>query len=355
MYVIGTQRIDGDARHDGRVDAARQADDDVGEAVLAHVVARAQHQCFVQLGGGGERGRDSGNRRRDIAPERSVRDVDEWHLGLGAPATRVEQPLAVDRLDVHVGDHQFLDELRSASDEPALGIEHHRAAVEHQLVLAAHLVDVDERAAGIRGARRQHPFAVRPLVEVVRRAVDVDVQLGATGSLFGKWPGRAPHVFADADADLHAADHIQLVRVAGVARCEVTGLVEHRVVRQQPLAIGADDFAIGTHRRGVVDVAISSDISDHGGATTGVRGHLGQRFEIVGHESGLQHQIFRRVAGDRQLGERDDVASGGLGRVVGRDDLGHIAVEIADGGIQLGEGDAQAGHAVKATDQPPSK
>ena len=56
-----------------------------------------------------------------------------------------------------------------------------------------------------------------------------------------------------------------------------------------------------------------------------------------------------------QLGERDDVAAGGLGLVVRGDDLGDVAVEVADGRIQLGEGDAQAGHIVKASDQPPSK
>ena len=105
-----------------------------------------------------------------------------------------------------------------------------------------------------------------------------------------------------------------------------------------------DDLAVGAHRRGVVEVAIGVDEADHGGAATGVRGDLGQRLVVVGDEPGLQHEVLRRVPGDGQLGEGDDVATGGLRLVVGGDDLGDVAVEVADRRVQLGEGDSQAGH-----------
>jgi hypothetical protein len=45
--MLGTQRVDG--QHQGRVDAARQAQRHALEAVLAHVVAQAQHQRVPQL------------------------------------------------------------------------------------------------------------------------------------------------------------------------------------------------------------------------------------------------------------------------------------------------------------------
>ncbi len=340
---------------DRGVDPAGEPDDDVGEAVLAHVVAGAQHQRLVQLGVGSQFGRDPGRWWGAIAPERCIGDVDQGHLDLGSPAAWIEQALAVHGLDVHLGDQQFFDELRGTGDERAVGIEHKRTAVEDQLVLAAHLVDIDERTACIRSPRRQHALAIRCLVEVVRRAVDVDVQFGSAGCLLGQRAGRAPHVFADADAHLHAADHIQLVRVACGARREVASLVEHRVVRQQALAICAQHRAVGAHGCGVVDVAIGVDETNDGGAMTGVRRHLGQRLEVVGDEPGLQHEILRRVPGDRQFGEGDDVAPGRLGLVVGGDDLGDVAFEVADLRVQLGESDPQAGHSVKASDQPPSK
>jgi len=43
VYVLGTQRVDGNGRNEGRVDSTRQSETDVGEAVLADVVTRSQH------------------------------------------------------------------------------------------------------------------------------------------------------------------------------------------------------------------------------------------------------------------------------------------------------------------------
>ena len=40
MHVGGTERVDGNRGHDGGIDAAGHADDDVGEAILMHVIAR---------------------------------------------------------------------------------------------------------------------------------------------------------------------------------------------------------------------------------------------------------------------------------------------------------------------------
>ena len=206
---------------------------------------------------------------------------------------------------------QLLDEQRGAGDEVAVGVEHHAAAVEHQLVLPAHLVHVGERAAGVGGTGGEHALAGAVLAGVVRRAVDVDVQLGAAGGLLGERAGGAPHVLADADAHLHAADHVQLVGVAVGAGREVAGLVEHGVVRQQPLAVGADAprrrrtpprrcRGRGRRRR-----SRPPPRSGRVRAATSL-----ERGQVVGDEARLQHEVFGRVAGDRQLGERDDVAPG---------------------------------------------
>ena len=47
--VLGAERVDRDRGDEGGVDAARQADQHVGEPVLAHVVARAEHERLVDL------------------------------------------------------------------------------------------------------------------------------------------------------------------------------------------------------------------------------------------------------------------------------------------------------------------
>ena len=52
--LLGAERVDGDGRHERGVDAAAEPEDDVLEAVLAHVVARAEHERGVDLGVGVE-------------------------------------------------------------------------------------------------------------------------------------------------------------------------------------------------------------------------------------------------------------------------------------------------------------
>ena len=43
-HLVGAERVDGQRQHQGRIDAARQADDGAGESVLAEVVAHARDQ-----------------------------------------------------------------------------------------------------------------------------------------------------------------------------------------------------------------------------------------------------------------------------------------------------------------------
>ena len=155
---------------------------------------------------------------------------------------------------------------------------------------------------------------------------------------------RAPDVLADRDADLDAADDEQLERIGRRAGGEVPSLVEHGVVRQQPLAVRADDLAVGAHRGGVVQVAVLVDEADHGGAAAGASGELRQRREVVGDEPGLEHEVLGRVAGGRQLGKGDEVATGRLGAFVGVDHLGHVAVEVTHGRVELSEPHSQHRH-----------
>jgi hypothetical protein len=84
---------------------------------------------------------------------------------------------------VDVQNGQVLDELRGAGEQRAVGGDHHRVAVEDQLVLAADHVDVGDGRARLGGppAHQRQPHVV--LVQLVRRAVDVDDQAdtGAPG------------------------------------------------------------------------------------------------------------------------------------------------------------------------------
>src|SRR5690606_28155017 len=63
-------------------------------------------------------------------------------------------------------------ELRRAEYEPALRVERERAAVEHELVLAADHVEIHDRQPGLPRPRREHALARAVLLDVKRRAVD---------------------------------------------------------------------------------------------------------------------------------------------------------------------------------------
>ena len=179
------------------------------------------------------------------------------------------------------------------------------------------------------------------------RTVDVDVDLGACRRLFGERTERAPNVFADRHANLHATNHEQLEGVGVVAGREVTLFVEHGGVGQQTLVIDPNDLAANTHRRSVVEISVLVDEPDDGDALAR-RGSKGfKRHAVVGDEPRLHHEILRRISGDRQFGERNDVASGLLGLAVGLNQLREVAVEITDRWVELGKGDTQNRHALQ--------
>ena len=179
--------------------------------------------------------------------------------------------------------------------------------------------------------------------------VDVDRQLGPAVGLDGERAVGAPHVLADADTDLDAADLVQLQRVGLVAGREVAGLVEDGVVGQEALAIGADDLAAGADGGGVEEVAVLLDVADDRRAVACAGGELAEHGGVVGDEARLEHEVLRRVAGDRQLGEGDEVAARRVGAVVGVDEEGEVAVEVADGRVELGQRDPNDRHAINAT------
>jgi hypothetical protein len=131
----GPERVGRHRGHERGVDAARQCEDRLGEAVLPHVVARAEHDRAVDL--------------LDLAGPRA------------APVDRERAVLDLDH-------EQVLVEARGPADDLAVGRHHERASVEDQLVLTADRVHVDDPRAGLRHACPQHVLALVDLAAVVR-------------------------------------------------------------------------------------------------------------------------------------------------------------------------------------------
>ena len=130
-----------------------------------------------------------------------------------------------------------------------------RGAVEHQLVLPADLVDVDQRQAALGDARDRDVEPHVVLVAPVGRAVRHDQDLGAgLGQALDHVLGRpTPDVLADRDADPHAAE---IDRAGHRPRREHALLVEHAVVRQIDLEAHGRDRAAVEQAIGVVELAV---------------------------------------------------------------------------------------------------
>ena len=111
VHVLGPERVGGDAGHERGVDAARQAEDHVGEPVLRHVVAQPEDEGGVHLGDRLERRRHD---RLDVGAvvDGVLGDDDVDERLRGSASARVEEALAEDRSHVDVDDEHLLGELR---------------------------------------------------------------------------------------------------------------------------------------------------------------------------------------------------------------------------------------------------
>ncbi len=226
---------------------------------------------------------------------------------------------------------------RRAYRDLALGIQHQRTAVEHQLVLAADGVDVDHRPARLAGTGGEQPLALGGLVEMERRGVERDQDIGAG---LRRLPDRGaiPQILADQDAEPRAGvlDHQRLG-----AGLEVTILVEHLIVGQRLLGVLTPPFSSQQHAGEVVALAVAqAGIPHHDQGLRRKLGdllrHLRQRLSQARLHRLAQQQVFRRIAGEIELAEYHHVGvvlelrlAHGLDRRCG------IAGDIADQRVEL--------------------
>jgi len=243
-------------------------------------------------------------------------------------------------LRVDRGHEQLLAELVGAGDHGAVVIDDHRVAVEDELVLAADEVAERHRGQGVAGALHQHVLPLAALARVVGRGREVDDHGGAGQRLVGQRRPGLPDVLADGQADDGVAD---LDEAAAGALLEVALLVEDAVVGQVGLAVDPADLAAGQYGGGVVDVLGPLGEADQGDDVVGLGRQPLDGGAGVGEEVLLEQQVLGRVAGNRQLGEHDELRALMAGARDVPLDLGHVPGDVADGGVDLGQGDAERG------------
>ena len=304
------ERVDGDGGNQRAIDAARQPEDDPGKPVLLDVVAHAEHASLI----GGR-----------------VAGIDDRALAYRAP------PAAVGLAPF--SERQLLLPGGKLCGEALVGIEHERGAVEHELVLTADLVDVEERQAALDDATDGDVHAHVGLGPIERRAVgrDEDLRAGLAQALDDVG---TPDILANRHAKAHAA---KIDRTGHRPRREHALFVEHAVVRQVDLETHRFDLAVIDQHDGVVDVAVlrphgACDDRRSGPQLAGQRLHTRPR---GGGKCRLEHQILRRVAGDEQLGEHDEVGAQRSGARTHVAQLGDVAVDVADDWVRLSDRDLE--------------
>ena len=262
--------------------------------------------------------------------------------GEAAQAGVVQADLG-DGLDVEVGDEEGFLEHGGGRDEVATGVVDHAAAREDEGVLPADQVVVADDDGVVGGAGGEHLFARGDLAGVEGRAVDVDHHLGAGQGLLLDGAGGVPDILADADAHGDAGDLEDRGLAAGP---EIAALVEDAVVGQELLVVDAGAPAVVEDGGGVVGVGGEVDEADECGDVLAGGGGLEilKSGEIVVDEGAAEEEVLGGVAGEGEFREGDEVAGEGLSAVDGVADEGGVALEVADGGVDLSEGNAQGAH-----------
>ena len=200
MHAVGAECLDRERHDERRVDATRDADDDVAEPVLGHVVVQAQlerESHLLELGSSGARFGCSGSPSRSCTgPARSPArpEVGRSRRKRAAPYVAQPPPDRLDRLDVD--DEQAFLETGCPRDDLAFVVDQHRMAVEDQLVLAPDRIAEGDEARVVACPVAQHLLTLDLLADVERRRRDVRDQLRARERHVGRRRARLPDVLA---------------------------------------------------------------------------------------------------------------------------------------------------------------
>ena len=225
--------------------------------------------------------------------------------------------------------------------EAAVGVERETRAVEHELVLAANHVEIDERQTALDHARYGDILANGELVALIRRGVGDEKNLAARLEYaFDRI--RPPDILADRDADAHAAKHD---RTGRRPRREHPLLVEDAIVGQIDLEPDRLDPPAVEERHGVMELAVL----DPGQADQRRRPAVGgQARELVAGcparllERRLQHQVLGRIAGKVEFRRHHDVGPERRRLLARSSQPVAIARDVADDRGDLGERNDEA-------------
>ena len=200
---------------------------------------------------------------------------------------------------------------------------------------------------GFGGQRGEHFVAQLVFAEMPRRGGNVDDYFCTGGDQifrrilaitpFVPETFVVPNIFADGQADCCS---VELNGKIFLRRFKIARFIKDIVSRQQSFLARRQNFSILQECHGVGDgVAgpnfVASDVADRqAGFSSSLRESLQHR-QIACHKIFAQQQVARRVAGDGQFGQHDQICSSVHGVIVGGENFFFIACEITDSGVDL--------------------
>ena len=299
----------------GRVDASREPHDGARrQPLLAEVVADPEYQSGLELRGVGE-----------VLEARG-----------GGGLVRVE-----------VDDAKVFLEVGELGEHPAAGVAREGGTVEYQLVVAADLVDEDERHAVAPGQVGDHVAAIGALVHVPRGRREVQHQLCARARELARRVDIVaeqldPPVLAHRESDAALAERD---RLAPLGAAEEALLVEHVVAGKERLRPHGRTAAPGQEHRGVEQTSRAGLLggdhrAEHDGKLTGDACESVEFAKLVANEAVALEQIHGRVAGEDHLGQGHQVGAGrrrALGRLLHQPS---VSPQVSDAGVHLCNRDA---------------
>ena len=237
---------------------------------------------------------------------------------------------------------------RARAISVAVSRERAAAAVEDEVVVAAHLIHIEHRRVVLGCEASEHSFAQQILAGGERRRREIDDGFSARS---GQVPNRVeviaaplpeiaivPDVLADADAETPIAN-LEDFRTA--RRFEVPVLVEHVVGRKERLAEPLADRAVLQKHRGVEERASFirairlRQADDDGGAVRERAGERRERVPAAADEAFAEQEIARQVAGECELRRDGQIGALFFRRERGVCDQPRIAGQISHRGIDL--------------------
>ena len=313
--IVVAERVGGDGGGHRAIDAAAEAEDSGMEVAFVEVIAGTEGEGEEEFLGIGEwEGR---GRRRGSGVE-----FDDGGI--------------------------FLEGSELGLDG-AIGIDGERAAIEDELIISADGVAVEDGDAVLGGDGLEELDSALGFTGGERGGAEIEESGGALideggdggGEVEGaREEGIGPEIFADGDAEEGAGDGDWGDVGSGF---EVAIFLEDVVIGEARFVDEAEGFSAFEDGGGVVEgltaVGVGVEAPDDQGDVGDGLVEEEESGVVEGEEALIEEEILWGVAGEGEFWGEDEIGALAGEGVVGFEDAEGIGVEIADGGVELGEAD----------------